>query len=124
MSYTFQILKFKTEDSFGISKQELIIQVIGSSHLYLTISLSNYFNIKEIRFMNHESEYFAGYFGLQTSIEDAINNLLAKLHKSETMTFLSLEWEKFSQLFRDWLSDKIMPLMQKEFEISQLIFEE
>ena len=124
MSYTFQILKFKTEDSFGISKQELIIQVIGSSHLYLTISLSNYFNIKEIRFMNHESKYFAGYFGLQTSIEDAINDLLAKLHKSETMTFLSLEWEKFSQLFRDWLSYKIMPLMQKEFEISQLIFEE
>jgi hypothetical protein len=124
MSYTFQILKFKTEDSFGTSKQELIIQVIGSSHLYLTIHFSNYLNIKTIKFMNHESDYFIGYFGLHTSIENAINDLLAKFHRYETMTFLSLEWEKFSQLFREWLGDKIMPLMAKEFEISQLIFEE
>jgi hypothetical protein len=124
MSYTFRIVKFKTEDSYRISKQELVIEVIGSSKLYLTISLSNYFDIKEIRFMNHGNDYFVGYFGLQTSIENALSDLSAKHYRSENMTFLSLEWECFSQLFRDWLSDKMMPLMKKEFELSQLIFEE
>lgn len=123
-NYTFQILKFKTEDSFGISKQELVIQAIGSSHLYLTMSLSNYFDIKAIKFMNHENDYFVGYFGLNTSIENAVNDLLTKLYRSENMTFLSVEWECFSQSFRNWVSDKVMPLIQKEFEISQLIFEE
>ena len=77
--------------------------------------------------MNPLKDYLTGYFELknQDELSSALRDLLTKLNKPlEDYTFLSVKWERFSKMFREWFNTKLIPLLEKEFEISQLIFEE
>ena len=121
--YTFKVVKSKTETLDGVTNKKLIIE--STKGLYLAIYISNYFDVDSINFMNRRDDYLAGYFELQCSLGDALDYLLAELNnKTEDSIFLSLKWEKFSKAFKDWFNTKLIPLLEKEFEISQLIFEE
>lgn len=121
--YLFKVVKSKSETLDGITNKKLVIEATGS--LYLSVHISNYLKVDSIKFMNRRDDYLAGYFELQCSIDDSLNYLLAELNNElEEGIFLSVKWEKFSKMFRNWFDTKLIPLLEKEFEISQLIFEE
>lgn len=129
--YLFKVVKSKSENLEGIANKELVIEVrciqgnIGN--LYLKLKISDSLTIDSVLFMNPLKDYLTGYFELknQDELSSALRNLLTKLNKPlEDYTFLSVKWEKFSKMFREWFNTKLIPLLEKEFEISQLIFEE
>lgn len=129
--YLFKVVKSKSENLEGIANKELVIEVrciqgnIGN--LYLKLKISDSLTIDSVLFMNPLKDYLTGYFELknQDELSSALRDLLTKLNKPlEDYTFLSVKWEKFSKMFREWFNTKLIPLLEKEFEISQLIFEE
>lgn len=129
--YLFKVVKSKSENLEGIANKELVIEVkciqgnIGN--LYLKLKISDSLTIDSVLFMNPLKDYLTGYFELknQDELSSALRDLLTKLNKPlEDYTFLSVKWEKFSKMFRNWFNTKLIPLLEKEFEISQLIFEE
>lgn len=129
--YLFKVVKSKSENLEGIARKELVIEVrciqgnIGN--LYLKLKISDSLTIDSVLFMNPFKDYLTGYFELknQDELSSALRDLLTKLNKPlEDYTFLSVKWEKFSKMFREWFNTKLIPLLEKEFEISQLIFEE
>lgn len=129
--YLFKVVKSKSENLEGIANKELVIEVrciqgnIGN--LYLKLKISNSLTIDSVLFMNPLKDYLTGYFELknQDELSSALRDLLTKLNKPlEDYTFLSVKWERFSKMFREWFNTKLIPLLEKEFEISQLIFEE
>ena len=129
--YLFKVVKSKSENLEGIANKELVIEVrciqgnIGN--LYLKLKISDFLTIDSVLFMNPLKDYLTGYFELknQDELSSALRDLLTKLNKPlEDYTFLSVKWEKFSKMFREWFHTKLIPLLEKEFEISQLIFEE
>lgn len=129
--YLFKVVKSKSENLDGIANKELVIEIrciqgnIGN--LYLKLKISDFLTIDSVLFMNPLKDYLTGYFELknQGELEEALRDLLTKLNKPlEDYTFLSVKWEKFSKMFREWFNTKLIPLLEKEFEISQLIFEE
>lgn len=129
--YLFKVVKSKSENLEGIANKELVIEVrciqgnIGN--LYLKLKISDSLTIDSVLFMNPLKDYLTGYFELknQDELSSALRDLLTKLNKPlEDYTFLSVKWEKFSKMFRNWFNTKLIPLLEKEFEISQLIFQE
>jgi len=129
--YLFKVVKSKSENLDGISNKELVVEVrciqgnIGN--LYLKLKISDSLTIDSVLFMNPLKDYLTGYFELrnQDELSSALRDLLTKLNKPlEDYTFLSVKWERFSKMFREWFNTKLIPLLEKEFEISQLIFEE
>jgi hypothetical protein len=129
--YLFKVVKSKSENLEGIANKELVIEVrciqgnIGN--LYLKLKISDSLTIDSVLFMNPLKDYLTGYFELknQDELSSALRDLLTKLNTPhEDYTFLSIKWEKFSKMFRNWFDTKLIPLLEKEFEISQLIFEE
>jgi hypothetical protein len=129
--YLFKVVKSKSENLDGIANKELVIEVrciqgnIGN--LYLKLKISDSLTIDSVLFMNPLKDYLTGYFELknQDELSSALRDLLTKLNTPhEDYTFLSIKWEKFSKMFRNWFDTKLIPLLEKEFEISQLIFEE
>lgn len=129
--YLFKVVKSKSENLEGIANKELVVEVrciqgnIGN--LYLKLKISDFLTIDSVLFMNPLKDYLTGYFELknQDELSSALRDLLTKLNKPlEDYTFLSVKWEKFSKMFREWFNTKLIPLLEKEFEISQLIFEE
>lgn len=129
--YLFKVVKSKSENLEGIANKELVVEVrciqgnIGN--LYLKLKISDSLTIDSVLFMNPLKDYLTGYFELknQDELSSALRDLLTKLNKPlEDYTFLSVKWEKFSKMFREWFNIKLIPLLEKEFEISQLIFEE
>lgn len=129
--YLFKVVKSKSENLEGIANKELVIEVrciqgnIGN--LYLKLKISNSLTIDSVLFMNPLKDYLTGFFELrnQDELSSALRDLLTKLNKPlEDYTFLSVKWERFSKMFREWFNTKLIPLLEKEFEISQLIFEE
>lgn len=129
--YLFKVVKSKSENLEGIANKELVVEVrciqgnIGN--LYLKLKISDSLTIDSVLFMNPLKDYLTGYFELknQDELSSALRDLLTKLNKPlEDYTFLSVKWEKFSKMFREWFNTKLIPLLEKEFEISQLIFEE
>lgn len=129
--YLFKVVKSKSENLEGIANKELVIEVrciqgnIGN--LYLKLKISDSLTIDSVLFMNPLKDYLTGFFELRNQDEllSALRDLLTKLNKPlEDYTFLSVKWERFSKMFREWFNTKLIPLLEKEFEISQLIFEE
>ncbi|WPX99503.1 hypothetical protein Megpolyxen_01394 [Candidatus Megaera polyxenophila] len=129
--YLFKVVKSKSENLEGIANKELVIEVrciqgnIGN--LYLKLKISDSLTIDSVLFMNPLKDYLTGFFELrnQDELSSALRDLLTKLNKPlEDYTFLSVKWERFSKMFREWFNTKLIPLLEKEFEISQLIFEE
>jgi hypothetical protein len=129
--YLFKVVKSKSENLEGIANKELVIEVRciqgNVGNLYLKLKISDSLTIDSVLFMNPLKDYLTGYFELknQDELSSALRDLLTKLNTPhEDYTFLSIKWEKFSKMFRNWFDTKLIPLLEKEFEISQLIFEE
>jgi hypothetical protein len=76
--------------------------------------------------MNHNQDYLAGHFDFRiaSELERSLKDLMFKINNlSEDNTFISTRWENFSRSFKEWFKTKLIPVLRKEFETSNLLFE-
>ena len=102
--------------------------ILGSAiNLFLKLRISDHFTVNSISIIGSSKDYLAGYFELKSAseVESALRDLVLKINdKSQDYTFLSVKWEKFGEFFRRWFNVKLTPILQKEHEMSRLLFEE
>jgi len=130
-SYTFKVVKSKSDTFNGTSNRELMIEVryiqASAVNLFLKLQISDCLTANSIVFVGYNNDYLAGHFDLRlaSELENALRDLIFKINNpSEDYTFISVKWEKFSRSFKEWFTTKLAPLLQKEFEASKLLFEE
>lgn len=124
--YSFKVVKSESNNSVHIKDQVFIIE-ISPMNSFLTLRISNHLTVKSISIINYSNDYLAGYFGLRSALEvdSVLEYLILKINgESKHYNFASVKWEKFSDLFRRWFNVKLTPILDKEHELSQLLFEE